>query len=143
MKGVKLNIFLRDRKRRHTIPAAIVGGIMALSATAWACTPPAPSATTEVTPTAGARGSFFTASAGGVASNTNYGLHFIDSVQRQTAECHHGGTILATPTSTAFGRINNTTVQVPRTAARGPAEVCFSQTANQGSFTPPKAFTVL
>jgi hypothetical protein len=138
-----LSTILRDRKRRTTVSAAIAGGVMAFSAAAFACTPPAPSATTEVTPTAGSRGSFFTASAGGVASNTVYELHFIDSAQRVTAECHHGGSVLARPTSTAFGRINNTTVRVPTTAARGGAEVCFSQAANNSSFTPPKAFTVL
>jgi hypothetical protein len=143
MKGVTLNIHLRDRKGKTTVPAAIVGGIMIFSAAAFACTPAAPSATTEVSPTAGARGSAFTASAGGVASNTVYELHFIDSAQLASAQCHHGGSVLATPVSNSFNRIDNTTVRVPRTAARGGAEICFSKASDNSSFTPPKAFTVL
>ena len=138
-----LNTFLRDRKRRTTVPAAVVAGIMAFSAAAWACTPAAPSSTTEVQPDAGARGSLFTASAGGVTSNAVFELHFIDRVQLQSAQCHHGGSILATPTSTSFGRINGVTVAVPRTAASGTAQICFSQQGNQGNFSTPDTFTVL
>lgn len=151
-----------SHRRRIAVPAAIVGGALALGSAAWACTPSVRDEQTRFascTPPAGAtkpckatlsseqpfpNATFIKGPAGsrltaytetGDNPGVAYDLVFVSSVQlNQGIACYHAPTRIGGPvTAESDGGRPLTTGTIPSNAPLGRGEVCFSDSASRAA----------